>query len=108
MTSSINSERQARRMRHEAILAEVADEEAEATEAEVAERRGSLDVPMHLRIDRQLDEYLRERAAQEGIPVSALVRQLLRRAAAQQPMNLSAADVEAIARRVVHEELLQR
>ena len=108
MTGPAETERQARRRRHEAIRAEVADEEAEATEAEAIEHRGSLDVPMHLRIDKELDDYLRERAAHEGIPVSALVRQLLRGAAQQRPTSLSTTDVESIARRVAREELQHR
>lgn len=108
MTGSAKTERQTRRRRHEAILTEVADEEAEATEAEAAESRRSLDVPMHLRIDKELDDYLRERAAHDGIPVSALVRQLLRGAAQQRSTSLSATDVESIARRVAREELQHR
>ena len=37
-----------RRARHEAIRAEVAAEEAEAIEAEIAEQAANLDVPLHL------------------------------------------------------------
>lgn len=104
MTNALEAERKARRLRHRAILAEVADEEAEAAEAEVAERRASLEVPMHLRIDKDLDDYLRNRATDEGIPVSAVVRQILRAAAERRATNLSEADVESIARRVAREE----
>lgn len=105
MTGSTDPQRRARRRRHAAILAEVADEEAEAAEAEAAERRGSLDVPMHLRIDKELDDFLRERATDEGIPVSALVRRLLRDAAQRPSTGLSKDTVESIARRVAREEL---
>jgi hypothetical protein len=95
-----------RRARHEAIRAEVATEEAEVIEAEIAEKAASLDVPLHLRIDRELDAELRRRAAAERIPTSALVRRLLRRAVHEQnPSGLTAADVEDIARRVTREEL---
>ncbi len=60
---------------------------------------------MHLRIDKDLDNYLRDRAAHDGIPVSALVRQILRAAAQQRVISPSQADIEAIARRVAREEL---
>jgi hypothetical protein len=94
--------RAVRRARHEAIRAEVATEEAEAIEAEIAEQAASLDVPLHLRIDREL----RRRAAAEHIPTSALVCRLLRHVVHEQnPTGLTAADVEDIARRVTHEEL---
>lgn len=101
-----NDDQKARRARHQAILAQVADEEAEAGEAEALERRGALEVPIHLRIDRELDRYLRERATTEGIPTSALVRRILRAAAHDEhTTGLSASEVEIIARRVAHEEI---
>lgn len=65
--------RAARRARHAEIRAEVASEEAETAEAEAAENAGTLDVSLHLRITRGLDAELRERAAAEQIPTSALV-----------------------------------
>ncbi|MGH8938638.1 MAG: ribbon-helix-helix protein, CopG family, partial [Actinomycetes bacterium] len=84
-------------------------EEAEAVEAEIAEKASTLDVPMHLRIDKELDLQLRRRAADEHIPTSALVRRLLRQAVGEnQPGNLTSADVEDIARRVAREELQDR
>jgi len=108
MTDTTDPARAARRSRHEAIRAEVAVEEAEATEAEAGEKTAALDVPMHLRIDKDLDERLRQRASGEGIPTSALVRRLLRQAMQQGSAALSQADVEDIARRVAREELQSR
>ncbi|MDQ2708645.1 MAG: hypothetical protein M3Z25_13840 [Actinomycetota bacterium] len=61
--------RAAWRRRHEAIRAEVAEEEAEAIEAEIAEKAAVLEVPLHLRIDRELDIQLRQRAAEAQIPL---------------------------------------
>ncbi len=83
-------------------------EEAEAAEAEAGEKTAALDEPMHLRIDKDLDERLRQRASGEGIPTSALVRRLLRQAMQQGSAALSQADVEDIARRVAREELQSR
>lgn len=80
MTDTTDRARVARRSRHEAIRAEVAEEEAEAANAEVAEKAGTLDVPLHLRIDRELDAQLRQRAAAAQIPTSVMVRRLLRQA----------------------------
>lgn len=100
--------RTARRARHQGILAEVAAEEAEAAEAEAFEKAAALDVPMHLRIDRELDAQLRQRATAEHIPTSALVRRLLRSALQQPSSALSTAGVEDIARRVVREEMQRR
>lgn len=109
MTDTTETARTARRARHEAILAEVAQEEAEAVEAEIAEKAGTLDIPLHLRIDRALDEQLRRRAAAEHIPTSALVRRLLRRAVHEhRPGGLTPGEVEDIARRVTREELRRR
>jgi hypothetical protein len=106
MTDTTHGDRVARRARHEAILAEVAVEEAENAEAEAAEKASALDVPMHLRIDKELDAQLRRRASDEHIPTSALVRRLLRQAMQQQgTAALSATEVEDIARRVAREEL---
>ncbi len=105
MSESTDTARADRRARHEAIRAEVAVEEAEAGEADAIEKTNTLDVPMHLRIDSDLDERLRRRASGEGIPTSALVRRLLRQAMQQSPAVLSHADVEDIARRVAREEL---
>ncbi|MGH3501254.1 MAG: ribbon-helix-helix protein, CopG family [Nocardioidaceae bacterium] len=70
-----------------AIRAEYAEEEAEA-----AERDATLDVPLNLRIDRQLDARLKRQAAAAQIPTSALVRRLLRRALhdPRAPVNLKA------------------
>ncbi len=93
--------RAARRERHAAIRDEVAAEEAEAAEAEAAE---TLDVPLHLRITRGLDAELRQRAAAEQIPTSALVRRLLNQAMHDHRAGgITHAEVEQIARRVVAE-----
>ncbi len=95
-----------RRARHAAIRAEIADEESEAVEAEVAANTAALDVALHLRIDRDLDGRLRSSAAAAQIPTSALVRRLLRDAVrAAPPFVLTQTDVETIARRVAREEL---
>lgn len=102
MTDTTDTARADRRVRHEAIRVEVA---AEAAEAEASEKTNALDVPMHLRIDSDLDEQLRQRASGEGIPTSALVRRLLRQAMQHGSAVLSQADVEDIARRVAREEL---
>lgn len=100
------SVRAARRRRHAAIRAEVAEEEAEAIEAEIAEKVGALEVPLHLRIDRELDTQLRQRAAQAQIPTSALVRRLLREAiAGQRRESPTVIEIEEIARRVAREEI---
>jgi hypothetical protein len=101
MTDTTDEARATRRARHEAILAEVAQEEAE-----IAEKASTLDTPLHLRIDRELDAQLRRRAAAEHIPTSALVRRLLRQAVQEHHAGgLTAAEVEDIARRVAREEL---
>ncbi len=67
-----------------------------------------MDVPLHLRIDATLDQQLRLRASEEHIPISALVRRLLRQAVQQGPLALSSAEVEDIARRVASEVLQSR
>ncbi len=103
MTETTDGVRDARRARHRAIRAEVAKEESEA--AEVAERSAALDVPLHLRIDRELDVQLRRQAAEAQVPTSALVRRLLRQAVQAPREPLTEADVESIARRVAREEL---
>jgi hypothetical protein len=100
MTRTKDAEGRARRARHDLIRAEVAQEEAEQAEAEIMEKAGVLDVPLHLRIDRDLDTRLRRRAEADQVPTSALVRRLLRSALAEQSPGLTAADVENIARRV--------
>ena len=109
MADTTEKARGVRRARHERILAEVAQEEAEAVEAEIAETASALDIPLHLRIDRELDAQLRERAAAEHIPTSALVRRLLRQTLREHESGgLTVAAVEDIARRVTREELQTR
>src|SRR4051794_29859451 len=87
-----------------AVRAEYAEEEAEAAEAEVAERNAALDMPLNLRIARQLAAQLKRQAAAAGIPTPALVRRLLRQAL-QDPQApvLTVEEVEAIARRILAE-----
>lgn len=84
------------------IREEYAEEEAESADVEVAERTAALDVPLNLRIDRDLDSQLRQRAAAAQIPTSALVRRILRQAVHDpEPTVLTVEQVEAIARRVL-------
>ena len=90
--------------RHHAIRAENA-QEAKAALVEVAEGATAVDVPLHLRIDRELEAQLRRRAAEARVPTSALVRRLLRQAVQAPCEQLTAADAENIARRVAREEL---
>ena len=95
--------------RREAILAEYAEEEAEAAEIEVAENAAALDVPLNLRITKGLDAQLRRRAAAEQIPTSALVRRLLTRSDQHDTAPvLTVEQVEAIARRVASESVALR
>lgn len=105
MTDTTDRARSTRRTRHEAIPAEVAQEEAETAEAEVAEKAALLDVPLHLRIDRELDSALRRQADAAQMPTSALVRRLLRQAVSEHHQGLTATDVEDIARRIAREEM---
>jgi hypothetical protein len=60
------------------VREEYAEEEAEAAEIEAAENTAALDVAFSLRITKELDAQLRQRAAAEQLPPSALVRRLLR------------------------------
>lgn len=90
--------------RREAILAEYAEEEAEAAEIEVAQNAAALDVPLNLRITKSLDAQLRRRAAAEQIPTSALVRRLLTRSVQHDTAPvLTVEQVESIARRIASE-----
>lgn len=104
--SQTPADRSARRARHQAILAEVAQEEADNTEAEALETAHALNTPLHLRIDSELDTQLRTLAAAEHIPTSALVRRLLRQAIDQHhSTGLTTTQIEEIARRIAREEL---
>lgn len=92
--------------RREAILAEYAEEEAEAAEIEVAENAAALDVALNLRITKSLDAQLHQRAAAQQIPISALVRRLLTRSLQPDAAPvLTVEQVEAIARRVARESV---
>ena len=105
MTKAASKDQERRRTRHAAIRQQVAQEEAEAAEAEIAEKAAALDVPLHLRIDKELDAELRRQAADAHVPTSALVRRLLREAVQERRPAVTAAEVESIARRVAREEL---
>ena len=95
-----------RRARHDAIRAEILDEETEAAEAEAAENAATLDVSLHLRISQSLDAELRRRAVAEQIPTSALVRRLLTQAVHRRDTaGLTVTEVEEIARRITRDEL---
>lgn len=83
-------------------VAAIRDEYAEAAEAEVAEQSATLDVPLNLRIDQQLDAELKRQAAAAQIPTSALVRRILRQALdSADPHVLTVKEAEEIARRVL-------
>ena len=83
---------------------EYADEEAEAAEVEAAQNAAALDVPLSMRITRNLDMQIRQRADAEHISPSALVRRLLHDAlASEQHQALTVEQVEEIARRVMRE-----
>lgn len=70
MTEPASQDRKHRRTRHEPIRAQVAEKEAEAAKAEVAEEAVALDAPLHLHIDKELDAELRRRAADAYVPTS--------------------------------------
>ncbi|GEL20010.1 ribbon-helix-helix protein, CopG family [Pseudonocardia asaccharolytica] len=83
---------------------EDAEEEAEAAELEAAQAAAALEVPLSLRITRELDTALKQRAAAEQVSPSALVRRLLRQALHAEPAPvLTVEQVEQIARRVMRE-----
>jgi predicted DNA binding CopG/RHH family protein len=89
------------RARRKAIRAEYLDEEAEASEAEALENNQAV---LSVRMPAALAETLKARAAQEQVPTSALIRQILMRAVREgtEPV-LTVEQVEEIARRVVRE-----
>lgn len=87
-----------------AVREEYAEEEAEAAEIEAAEAAAALDVAFSLRITKELDTQLRQRAAAEQVSPSALVRRLLRDALqGGAAPALTVKQVEQIARRVLRE-----
>lgn len=90
-----------RRREHVGIRAEVAEEEAAAVAAEIAENNQSA---LSLRIPESLSQALKQRAAAERIPTSALVRRLLTQAVQDRGAPvLTVEQVEEIARRVYSE-----
>lgn len=93
----------ARRGESAAIRTQVAEEEAEAISAEIAENK---ETALSLRIPQSLSQALKQRAAAEDLPVSALVRRLLTRAVNQSDAPVPTLEqVEQIARRVAHDEV---
>lgn len=111
MSDNQRSDRSDDRLRAAEVAAEVravreeyADEEAEAAEIEAAENAAALDVPLSLRITKELDSQLKRRAIAEQISPSALVRRVLRQAVhdSSGPV-LTVEQVEEIARRVIRE-----
>lgn len=104
ITDTDDRTRSTRRARQGAILAEVAQEEAEAAEAEVVEKASLLDVPLHLRIHRGLDTELRRPADAAQVLTSALVRRLLCQAVSEHS-PLTTAEAEDNARRVARQEV---
>ncbi|MFI9384716.1 hypothetical protein [Kutzneria sp. NPDC052558] len=92
-------------LRHARIREDVAEDEAEAIEAEIAENQQSA---LSLRVPTSLVNKLKARAEAERIPTSALVRRLLTEAMELHPgaSALTAEQVEQveqIARRVYRE-----
>jgi hypothetical protein len=71
----------------------------------VKDKAAALDVPLHLRIERELDAQLSRQAAEAHVPTSPLLRRLLRQAVQEPHERLTTADVESVARRVACEEL---
>lgn len=93
----------ARQRESASIRSEIADEEAAAINAEIAENK---ETALSLRIPESLSRSLKQRAAAEDLPVSALVRRLLTQAVEQAdtaPPTLE--QVEQIARRAAREEI---
>ncbi|WP_436491774.1 ribbon-helix-helix protein, CopG family [Actinokineospora sp. HUAS TT18] len=87
--------------RHARIREEIADEEAEAIAAEVADNQQAA---LSLRVPVSLVAELKARADAEHVPMSALVRRLLTEALRQPSAPvLTVEQVEQIARRVFRE-----
>ena len=92
-------------LRHAQIREDVAEDEAEAIEAEIAENQQSA---LSLRVPTSLVNKLKARAEAEHIPTSALVRRLLTEAIERHPSASALTaeqieQVEEIARRVYRE-----
>ena len=88
-----------------AVREQYAEKDAEAAEADIAERNVALDVPLNLRIAKNLDARLCRQATGGQIRTSALVRRLRTRAVHQQRLGgLTEVKVEEIARRVVRDQ----
>lgn len=92
-----------RRQESAAIRAEIADEEAAAVSAEIAENK---ETALSLRVPQSLSHSLKQRAAAEGLPVSALVRRILTQAVEHPDTPVATVEqVEQIARRAAREEV---
>lgn len=89
-----------RRRERVGIRAVVAEEEAAAIAAEINE---DSQAALSLRVPESLARALKERAAAEHIPTSALVRRLLTQAMHNSGPVVTVDQVEQIARRVYHE-----
>lgn len=91
------------RARRNAIRAAYLDEEAEASDAEAVENAQAV---LSVRVPAALAETLKTQAAQEHVPTSSLIRQILARAVAEgtEPV-LTVKQVEEIARRVMRESV---
>lgn len=90
-----------RMLRHARTREDLAEEEAEAIVAEIAENEQT---SLSLRVPASLSAALKARAEAEHIPTSALVRRLLTQALEQSSAPpLTVEQVELIARRVFRE-----
>ncbi|MGH3923141.1 MAG: ribbon-helix-helix protein, CopG family [Pseudonocardiaceae bacterium] len=72
------------RARRDAIRAEYLDEEAEAADAEALENDQAV---LSVRVPAALAETLKARAAEEHVPMSALIRRILARAVREGPWS---------------------
>ncbi|HEX4702867.1 MAG TPA: ribbon-helix-helix protein, CopG family [Pseudonocardiaceae bacterium] len=93
--------RRDRMLRHAQSRTDLAEDEADAITADIAENEQTA---LSLRVPASLSAALKARAAAEQIPTSALVRRLLSQALEQQSAPvLNVEQVEQIARRIYRE-----
>ncbi len=102
MTERQQTTAAASRARRDAIRTEYAAEDAENAEADASENDQTV---VSVRVPVRLAESLKARAAAEAIPTSTLIRRILTRSIndPDQPV-LTIAQVEEIARRVMHDQ----